>query len=95
MIVPTKLERSLGHYFKSARLASKLTQLKVATKLGYTCAQFVSNCENGRAKFPLDSLHILVKLYSLDPTELIRRYMQIYESQVLTAAFNNAPLGGQ
>jgi transcriptional regulator with XRE-family HTH domain len=61
--------QTMGNYLKKNRAAMGLSQQKVASFLGYSSAQFVSNVERGLCMFPLTQAKKLVKIYKLDPNE--------------------------
>jgi transcriptional regulator with XRE-family HTH domain len=61
----------MASYLKKKRMASGLTQIEVSKKLGYSSAQFVSNWERGLSSPPVKTLARLIKLYKLNPNEVI------------------------
>ena len=58
--------RDIGHKFKAYREDVGLSQLEVATKLGYSSAQYVSNIERGLSAPPADKLGKFVKIFRLN-----------------------------
>lgn len=71
MSVKNELHQNLGVYLKQKRQETRITQKEVAKKLGYTSPQFVSNFERGLCAPPLKNLKSLVKLYRIQPEEII------------------------
>lgn len=65
------LHKHLGSYLKTKRQQSGLTQKDVATKLGYSTAQFISNFERGLCSPPLNNLKVLVGLYNVPAEEVL------------------------
>ncbi len=61
----------LGKYLKEKRISSELTQFEVASRLGYTSAQFISNMERGCCFPPNKVLRGMVKLYKIPVDELL------------------------
>lgn len=48
--------KEMGQIIRKARTGAKLTQAALATKLGYSSPQFVSNWERGKALPPFKTL---------------------------------------
>ena len=82
MDLKSTMHKPLGNYLKARRIAAGLTQHDVSTKLGYTTPQFVSNFERGLCSPPLNALAVLVKLYGMNPEELIDLILR-YQEQIL------------
>lgn len=61
---------SLKEFLKSHRIKAKLSQKKLANKLGYSCAQFVSNWERGISSPPLSRLSEISKIIKIPPKKL-------------------------
>ena len=62
-------------YVKGLRVKKGLTQMDVATKLGYANAQFVSNWERGQCLPSVAALTTLSELYDVKLKDLFGRYM--------------------
>lgn len=67
--------KSLGQYFQQKRVDKGISQRDVASKLGYSSPQFVSNWERGLCAPPVDALPTLIRLYSLSTKEVIGKIM--------------------
>jgi transcriptional regulator with XRE-family HTH domain len=65
-----ELHTKLGAILKQARESSGLTQRQVATKLGYSSPQYVSNWERGRVSPPLAKLAKVVDIVNASPTKI-------------------------
>ena len=61
-----------GQYLKLRREAAKLTQAEVATQIGYTSPQFISNWERGISHPPLNVYPVIAALYGIPPRQLAR-----------------------
>ena len=73
------LERNyepVGEFLKAKRLRAGLMQKDVAEALD-TSVQLISNYESGFAVPPLKKLAVLVKLYKLDPDELLDVILEV------------------
>src|SRR6478609_5227134 len=84
---------ALGDYLQKMRLEANLTQRYVSLKLGYSSAQFISNFERGIAVPPVKKLKVLIKLYGLNPSELID-LINTTERNILSSALGEK-LSGQ
>lgn len=67
----------LGKYLKEKRVISGMTQFEVASRLGYTSAQFISNMERGCCFPPNSVLRGMVKLYKIPVEELLKFLVDI------------------
>lgn len=77
----------LGDYLYEKRLAKGITQGDLATVLGYTSPQFVSNWERGLAKPPLETLKKMIKMLDLDVDELLTILMKMEEERLRKRIF--------
>ena len=75
----------LGGFLQAKRLKANLSQGEVATKLGYSSPQFISNFERGLCAPPLTKLKLIVKLYDLNPDELVRLMLKEQERHIRKA----------
>ena len=60
-----------GKFVKEKRLAAGLSQGQLATRLGYSNPQPLSNCERGLAPFPVSKLRKLTKILGIPPEQLV------------------------
>lgn len=84
------LHQSLGNYLKDKRSNTGLTQSEVATKLGYSSPQFISNFERGLCSPPLKNLKTLVKLYKIPVEEIMTLILDEQESILRKALSGSA-----
>lgn len=85
MIERSSLNKVLGRYLKQKRIEAGFTQVDVANRLGYSTAQFISNFERGLCAPPIKNLRVLIKLYGLDPEEVLGLIMDEQESSLRKA----------
>ncbi|MEO5668308.1 MAG: helix-turn-helix transcriptional regulator [Bdellovibrionota bacterium] len=57
-------------YFRQKRIDAGMTQSELATALGFSSAQIVSNWERGVCAPPMASLRPMIKILKLDPEEV-------------------------
>jgi transcriptional regulator with XRE-family HTH domain len=74
---------SVGNFLKQSRETAELSQFEVAKKLGYKSSQFISNWERGLSSPPAEILPRLVKLYSINPNDLLA-VIQSYQEELLS-----------
>jgi transcriptional regulator with XRE-family HTH domain len=72
----------LGDYLHARRTKSGLSQGDVATKLGYSSPQFISNFERGLCAPPLNKLKMLVQLYDMSGEEVLKLMMKEHEKHL-------------
>lgn len=76
----------LSAYLREARENAGLTQTEVASRLGYSNSQFISNWERGLSTPPLNTLRTLSKMYHIDMDELfeqiVKTSMEIAENSM-------------
>lgn len=89
LIEKGEFHQSLGNYLKDKRVHVGMTQSEVASKLGYSTPQFISNFERGLCSPPLKNLKTLVKLYRIPVDEIMVLIMKEQES-ILRRALTGA-----
>jgi transcriptional regulator with XRE-family HTH domain len=96
MKVPDSAKKGLGLYLQDKRIEAGLTQAQVATHLGFSSPQFVSNWERGLAFPAFDTLPVLAKLYKIPAGEFIDALAETYQKALadyrkeLVALFRNS-----
>ena len=60
----------LAQFLKEKRTLSGLSQKDVATKLGYSTSQFISNWERGVSQPPLSTLRTLANMYNVSAEQM-------------------------
>lgn len=77
-----ELFQVLGEFLQSKRIKAGLSQGDVATKLGYSSPQFISNFERGLCAPPLNKLKLLVQLYDLNGEEVLKLMLKEHEKHL-------------
>lgn len=75
----------LGEYLQDKRVKAGLSQGDVATKLGYSSPQFISNFERGLCAPPLNKLKAIVQLYDLNGDEVLKLMVREHERHLRKA----------
>ncbi len=60
----------ISDLFKTKRVELNYTQYEIASFLGYTNAQFISNFERGVSGLPLEKIEKLCELYKIPKVQL-------------------------
>lgn len=60
----------LAQFLKEKRTQSGLSQKDVATKLGYSTSQFISNWERGVSQPPINTLRTLATMYKISAEQM-------------------------
>ncbi len=68
---------ALGKYFQEKRIKQGLSQKDVATKLGYTTPQFISNWERGVSMPPIPVITQISKMYKVNSEEIFNKILEI------------------
>ncbi|MBC7741890.1 MAG: helix-turn-helix transcriptional regulator [Bdellovibrionaceae bacterium] len=67
-----KNDNKLAQFLKEKRSQSGLSQKDVATKLGYSTSQFISNWERGISQPPIHTLRTLAQMYSVGAEQMFQ-----------------------
>ena len=62
----------LAKFLKEKRTVAGLSQKDVATKLGYSTSQFISNWERGISQPPIHTLRTLAKMYGVAADQMFQ-----------------------
>lgn len=71
--------KKLGEYLKEKRINANFSQMDLASSLGYSTAQFVSNWERGIAAPPADKFYDIIKLLKMDKEEFVDFLLDLEE----------------
>ncbi len=63
-------ENKLAQFLKEKRTLSGLSQKDVATRLGYSTSQFISNWERGVSQPPINTLRTLANMYKISAEQM-------------------------
>lgn len=72
----------LAKFLKTSRTNAGLSQMDVASRLGYSTAQFISNWERGVSAPPIETLGTLANLYQVSAEELFDILQKVTLDQV-------------
>ena len=64
------MHQEIGEELKRLRVKAGLKQKEVASKLGYSTPQFISNWERGISSPPVKSIKTLAGIYKTSPEKL-------------------------
>lgn len=67
-----KNDNKLAQFLKEKRSQSGLSQKDVATKLGYSTSQFISNWERGISQPPIHTLRTLAQMYNVGAEQMFQ-----------------------
>jgi transcriptional regulator with XRE-family HTH domain len=76
MVEQSQTWTNFADYLKFLRANSRLSQGKVAKKLGYSSPQFVSNWERGLSEPPIETLPKIASIYQVSLESLSEFYVQ-------------------
>lgn len=74
--------KNVSQFLKKARKTAGLSQSEVASSLGYTSPQFISNWERGLAAPPLVIAKKLARIYRVEGEELLEALIKDTESHM-------------
>ena len=80
-----KNRAKLSEFLRVKRVATGMTQAEVASKLGYTSPQFISNWERGLASPPAFIVKDLAKIYHISADDLFQRLLKEVEADMIRA----------
>ncbi len=72
----------LAKFLKEKRTMASLSQKDVATKLGYSTSQFISNWERGISQPPIHTLRTLAQMYAVSPDQMFQVLLSATIDQV-------------
>ncbi len=75
--------RESAKLFKELRVKKNLSQRELATKLGYTSPQLVSNWERGLCNVPTKNLKTLVKILKARKDDVHTALITDYSNKIL------------
>lgn len=79
-----KLDLELGKLIREKRQAADMTQLELATKLGYENMQFVSLFERGLSKVPMKVVGKLVNIIGLPEKKVTKMIVDFQVNEMMT-----------
>lgn len=79
MTLNEKHRLQLAEYLRGLRLAKDISQGAVATELGYSSPQYISNIERGLCATSLNQLAKFRKIYGVPKAEFTKEILAIYQ----------------
>jgi len=86
-----KSKSHLSQFLKKKRMEAGLTQSEVASELGYSSPQFISNWERGLANPPVFILRNLTKLYKVPADEMFNKLLSEVERDLHREFYSSKP----
>jgi transcriptional regulator with XRE-family HTH domain len=77
----------LGIYLKEKRIEAGQSQAELATVLGYTSSQFVSNWERGICAPPGESLQKMIKLLKLSREKIVTAMVEDCRVEIVSKIY--------
>ena len=74
--------QKIGSLIRQYRVASKMSQLDLAQKLGYNNPQFVSLFERGFSKVPLETLGQLIIILGIPEDQVSKMLISAAEQEI-------------
>ncbi len=68
----TKRHQAIGEFLRKKRKDCGLSQQQVASELGYTVAQYISNWERGLCLPPMNALKSICSLYNISQQHITK-----------------------
>lgn len=74
--------KQAGAWLKGLREEAGLTQMELASRLGFRYYAFVSQVETGFSRVPTEKMEAWALAVSADPTQFARRLISFYEPEL-------------
>lgn len=74
-----RLRKEAGKYIADLRNAKGLTQLKLATLLGYSWYSYVSQVESGANRVPSEHMHDWARILGVDLQDFAAKLLRYYD----------------
>jgi len=85
-----KQQRKLaGDWLKSLRKDAGLSQVELATRLGFKYYTFVAQVENGFGRVPTDAMEAWARAVGVEPSIFARRLLAFYEPELHRLLFGD------
>jgi putative transcriptional regulator len=76
------IREKIGLYLKKARAKKKLSQSQLASMLGYSNAQYISDWERGYSAIPMNQLQKICSYLEADPQELFELMLELAKERL-------------
>src|SRR3954454_10545838 len=77
-----QLRKKAGHWLQQQRRAAGLSQLHLATRLGFKYYTFISQVENGFGRVPSESMEAWARALAVAPSGFARRLLSFYDPEL-------------
>jgi transcriptional regulator with XRE-family HTH domain len=74
-----QLRRKAGYWLQQQRRAVGLSQLDLATRLGFKYYTFISQIENGFGRVPSESMEAWARALGIPPDQFARQLLAYYD----------------
>lgn len=74
--------RDAGVWLKDLREQAGLTQMEVASRLGFKYYAFVSQVETGFSRLPTEKIEAWAQVMGVEPRQFARRLISFYEPEL-------------
>ena len=81
--------KQAGEWLKGLRKEAGLSQVELATKLGFKYYTFVAQVENGFGRVPTEAMSGWAKAVGVEPSHFVRQLLQYYEPELFRLLFGN------
>ena len=74
-----QLRKKAGHWLRQQRRAAGLSQLDLATRLGFKYYTFISQLENGFGRVPSESMEAWARALDIPPGQFAHQLLAYYD----------------
>jgi transcriptional regulator with XRE-family HTH domain len=74
--------KQAGEWLKGLRKEAGLSQVELATRLGFKYYTFIAQVENGFGRVPTESMAGWAQAVGVDPSRFARQLIQFYEPEL-------------
>src|SRR4051794_29480980 len=74
-----RLRKEAGTWLKALRQAAGLSQMELATRLGFKYYTFISQVENGFGRVPSETMRAWAEILGVTPSAFARRLLSYYD----------------
>lgn len=79
---PKQLRKEAGTWLKELRAKAGMSQIELASRLGFKYYTFVSQVENGFGRVPTDSMEAWAQAVGADPSHFAKELISFYEPEL-------------
>src|SRR3954468_23529362 len=86
-----QLRKKAGYWLRQQRRAVGLSQLDLATRLGFKYYTFISQVENGFGRVPSESMEAWARALGIPPDQFARQLLAYYAPHLHRLLFEEQP----